>query len=347
MSGLVLHIGTHKTGTTALQETLAANRGALAAQGIVYPRLDAREAGHHRLVTPWIDLAHRRYAGPSGIELWQGLAERHAGGRDTLLLSSEGFSRARPQAVDFAALAGLVAGFRRRSVVCYLRNQADYIQSIYLQVLKRGRWVDFDRFVAGCLAEGYAGGMFLDYGALHARVRAGFAPEEIRFLSYEAAARHPGGIVRHLLAESGSDAATPAAARSNVSPGPVALWAAMRAARGAAGRGGAGRPAGLQAAARRAAMRAEVAAAERAVAALVGPGVRTTLYTRAQLVRLRAAFEPLNRAAEAAIAAAGGAPPGLAPVALAGPVVHRDELDLARLDALLAAGPARGRRFGW
>ena len=34
---LVLHIGTHKTGTTAIQNTLAANRTALGRQGYVYP----------------------------------------------------------------------------------------------------------------------------------------------------------------------------------------------------------------------------------------------------------------------------------------------------------------------
>ena len=229
MSEIVLHIGTHKTGTTALQETLAASRPQLAARGIIYPRLHPRESGHHRLTSLWIDLAHRRYAGPSAAELWHRLAEGHAGGRNTLVLSSEGFSRARPQAVDFAELAGLVTGFGRRTVVCYLRNQADYIQSVYLQVLKRGRFVNFDRFVADCLAERYAGGVFLDYGALHARVRAGFAPEEIRFLAYEEASRHPGGIVPHFLAALGRGALSPALRQSNVSPSPVALWAAMRA----------------------------------------------------------------------------------------------------------------------
>ena len=340
MASVVLHIGTHKTGTTALQATFAAGRAALAARGLVYPVLDGPEAGHHRLVTPWIDLGHRGYDGPAGIALWQALVARHAAGPGTLVLSSEGFSRARPRAVDFAGLAGLVADFDRRTVVCYLRNQADYIQSIYLEVLKRGRWINFDRFVADCLAEGFAGGMFLDYATLHARVRAGFAPAEIRFLAYEDAVRHPGGIVRHFLAAIGSDAAPPIATRSNVSPGPVALWAARR----ARARAGGLRPR-VGTAATRAAFRAEVAAAERAVAAVAGEGVRTTLFTRRQLHRLHATFEPLNRATEAAIATDGGTAPDLAPVALAGPVVHRDEIDLARLetllDAMLASGPQR------
>jgi hypothetical protein len=322
LSEIVLHIGTHKTGTTALQETLAASGPQLAARGIIYPRLHPRETGHHRLVTPWIDLAHRGYVGPSAAELWRRLTERHAGGRDTLVLSSEGFSRARPQAVDFAELAGLVTGFGRRTVVCYLRNQADYIQSVYLQVLKRGQFVDFDRFVAACLAERHAGGVFLDYGALHARVRAGFAPEEIRFLSYEEASRHPGGIVLHFLEALGHDAVSPALQQSNVSPSPVALWAAMRAARRRQGKSG---PAG-------------VAAAAQALTALTGPGVRATLYTRAQLAQLRDAFEPLNRRAEAAVAAGNGRPLHIAPVALAAPAIPRDEIDVARLMALLASG---------
>jgi hypothetical protein len=325
MSALVLHIGTHKTGTTALQQTLAAARGRLTAQGLIYPELHPRESGHHRLVTPWIDLANRRYADPPAVGLWRRLAERRAGGRDTVVLSSEEFSRARPQSVDFAELAGFVAGFGRRTVVCYLRNQADYIQSIYLQVLKRGRSIGFDRFVAAGIAERFAGGMFLDYAALYAQVRAGFAPEEIRFLSYEEAARHPGGIACHFLATIGSTTTLPAVRRSNVSPSALAFWVAMRV---AAKRRQPGPP-----------EPAIVAAAERAIAGLVGPGVRTTLYTRTELARLSEAFEPLNRRAEAAVTDT-GVPLRIAPVALVGPVVTRDELDLRRLTAHLAGLPA-------
>ena len=115
MSGFVLHIGTHKTGTTALQRTLGAARLPLRTHGIVYPRLHLREPGHHMLVGPWIDRYHDRRA---TIGLWRGLAKSHAGGKATLVLSSEEFSRARPQSVDFTELAGLVAGFGRRTVVC-------------------------------------------------------------------------------------------------------------------------------------------------------------------------------------------------------------------------------------
>jgi hypothetical protein len=314
VSALVLHIGTHKTGTTALQQTLLANCDALAARGFDYPRL-GRDAGHHLLVTRWIDLPRRHDDGRPALAHWRRLAARHAGGDRTLVLSSEGFSRARPQTVDFGELAGLAAGFGRRTVVCYLRNQAAFIQSVYVEVLKRGRLVDFDGFVAGCIAEAYAGGLFLDYGALFAQVRAGFAPDEIRFFAYEEAVRHPGGLVGHFLATIGAPPCPPLTA--NVSPGPVALWAALR-----------------RAAPRRPSP-AGIAAAERALRTLYGDA-RPTLFTRAQLAALRARFEPLNRAAEAAVADPGFR---LAPLAVSGPVVHRDELDLERL--LAAAAPAR------
>ena len=243
----------------------------------------------------------------------------HAGGKSTLVLSSEEFSRARPQAVDFTELAGFVAGFGQRTVVCYLRNQASYIQSIYLQVRKRGRTVNFDHFVAACIAERFAGGMYLDYGALFARVRAGFGPEEMRFLSYEEASGHPGGLAGHFLTTISSIFAIPPAQRSNVSPSPLAFWVAMRV---AAERAQPGPPA------------AELLeAAEQAVADMVGRGVRTTIFTRTQLRRLYEVYEPLNRAAENLVSDT-GVPLRIAPVALGGPVVTRDEIDVGRLMAL-------------
>ena len=83
-----------------------------------------------------------------------------------------------------------------------------------------------------------------------------------------------------------------------------------------------------------------MATAAQALAALTGPGVRATLYTRAQLARLRDTFEPLNRRAEAAVAAASGRPIRIAPVALAAPAIPRDEIDVPRLMAMLAGGPS-------
>lgn len=317
MSELVLHIGTHKTGTTTLQVALRAKRWRLAAQGIVYPRLAgaADQAGHHVLATHWIEMPARFRIGPSADVQWRALAETHAGGDRRVVLSSENFSRAYPQQVDYSELARLTDGFGRRSVVCYLRNQAAYIQSVYGQVLRRRGAVDFDDFLDRCLTQKLAGGLFLDYGALFRRVRSGFAPEEIRFCSYEAACRHPEGIVGHFLGLIGASRIPPPRP-VNVSPGPVVLWAAAKAA--------APRPPTY----------VHFHAAERALRALVGSKARPTLLSRRQLDRLRARFEPMNREAER-LAAAGSPGLRLAPIALPEPTVHREDFDLHRLPELV------------
>ena len=177
------------------------------------------------------------------------------------MLSSESFSRAYPQRVDFAELARLTHGFGRRSVVCYLRNQAAYVQSAYGEVLRRRGAVNFDRFLERCLAEKLAGGLFLDYGALFRQVRVGFAPEEICFCSYEAACRHPGGIIGHFLALIGASSILPPRP-VNVAPGAVVLWAAA------------------EAAAPRPPTHVHFHAAARALRALVGSEARPTLLSR-------------------------------------------------------------------
>ena len=64
MPRLVLHIGTHKTGTTSLQNHWHANRQALSQVGIVYPDLTPH-SGHHGFLTDWIALP-QVYALPKG-----------------------------------------------------------------------------------------------------------------------------------------------------------------------------------------------------------------------------------------------------------------------------------------
>ena len=49
MRRLVLHIGGPKTGSTALQRTLFANRAALLERGFDYANVNLRGYGHHDL----------------------------------------------------------------------------------------------------------------------------------------------------------------------------------------------------------------------------------------------------------------------------------------------------------
>ena len=193
----------------------------LAERGIVYPQIGPN-AGQHSLVTAWIDLPERYRDSRPARETWRGLAAQHAPGAATVIVSSEELSRGRP-GVDMRELARLVAPFGRRTVVCLLRNQLAYLQSIYLQVIRDARMARFEEFLNQSLRNNQATGVMLDYGALYDRLLEGFGADEIVFLSYEAAASAPGGVVGRLLERTGLGAAVPgleplAAGNSNVSP---------------------------------------------------------------------------------------------------------------------------------
>lgn len=307
MARIILHIGTHKTATTTIQDTLAANRDALAGHGIVYPRI-GRTAGHHTLATRWIELPKVFYEPTSAADLWRDLA-RHAEGDATVIVSSEELSRWRPQAVDFAELRGMLDAFEERTVVCTLRNQLAYLQSIYLQVTRDQAGPAFEPFVNGALRNRHATGCFLDYGALYDHLLEGFAPEEIVFVAYETARRHPGGILGGLFERLGLPeiALAPLSGDSNVSPEPLAAWAAARIAEPAPA------PAAL------------IGWARDAFTETFGEAARSTLFSRVEVERITALFGPLNADFEARYRAVD---PGftLAPLELSPDLVYRGQL---------------------
>lgn len=326
MAEIILHAGTHKTATTTIQETLAAHRERLARAGLVYPAI-GRAAGHHLLAAEWLDHLAPYGDGTAPAAHWAALAERHATGAATVLLSSEEFSRRGPQAVPVAALCRRLAPFPRRRVVVVLRNQLAYIQSLYLEMQRQYRMPPFGEYVRQCLARDHASGMYLDYAALLDAFTgrngerkegqeggAGFAPGEIRLLSYEALARAGRPIPAAFLAALGLEAAAEplaetAAARANPSPEPLASWVANRIT--------APEVAGPEA----------LALVAEALAEEFGPEVATTLYTAAEIARIQSRFEPMNRRLEDRYARLGGQPDfALAPLRLGPGRVHRDEL---------------------
>ena len=307
MARLVLHIGTHKTATTTIQNTLAANARFLARRGVLYPEIPPGNA-HHALATRWIDLP-KRYCSPIPVvDLWKEVA-RLAHGDATVILSSEEFSRGRLKSVDFADLRDIVGAFSERLVVCMLRNQVAYLQSIYLQVAGDWPQLAFEAFLGKALRERYATGVFLDYGALYDHLLAGFPSEEIRFLSYEAACRHEGGVVGAFLAGVGisSTGLVPlAAGDSNVSPEPLVSWAANQVTAPEA-------PGPL------------IALAQATFTETFGTGARSTLYNPAEAARVAARFAPLNAAFEARYRKID---PGfaMAPLTLPSNLVYRSQL---------------------
>ena len=124
MRRLVLHIGTHKTGTTSIQKALARNRDVLAARGVLYP-LDVLGSSRHDFNELATEL---RRDGEAGADLWR---RTLAACRDgTAILSGEAMRRLGDD--DVERIGQWTKDFDVR-VLIYLRNVFDYLASAYKQ----------------------------------------------------------------------------------------------------------------------------------------------------------------------------------------------------------------------
>src|SRR3954451_6273317 len=159
---LILHIGTQKTGTTALQQSLFANRESLAACGFHYATpphglkdanvvANALNVGENQIVREFLttqtDLGYRR-------------------GAHTLIISSENFyamsvlaamqrrevcakAMERDHALIDTLRSLIPSGIDTPQIVCYFRRPDRYAESLYSQHVKRGIIFDgpFEEFL--------------------------------------------------------------------------------------------------------------------------------------------------------------------------------------------------------
>ncbi|WP_371056829.1 hypothetical protein [Rhodosalinus sp. K401] len=287
MSRLFIHVGTHKTATTHVQDTFYQNRRVLRRHGIVFPRI-GRTRGQHGLASAWI-----RLPAPYGIKdargAWRRLAKAYGPTDTTVFVSSEELSRLRPAKVDMAELRALTDGFDEVRLICTLRNQASFLQSVYQQISIERNPGPWPRFFENALEATIVDGLALDYNVLHRQFRRGFDAREIRFLSYDKAVQDAGGIVgavlRELDAPFGAEALAPfGAGRSNVSPSPLATFAANAVA------------------APRVAGQGLVRAMTESIDAVFGKERRTTVFSREELERCTERFRPLNDTLQDSIA---------------------------------------------
>lgn len=287
MSRIILHIGTHKTATTTLQDTFHINRAYLESQGVIYPHVPP-STGHHILAADWIDPVLPPEFGfvmPEGgpAKMWRDISDAHANSDRTVFISAEAFSRGAPKRVDMKAFRSYVEKFDRIELVCVLRNQLSYLQSIYMQLVKSWVTPPFPRIFHGSLASGMISGVWLDFEALYNHILTGFPPEEIRFLDYDELRTHPHGVIGGMLGlvpgAPGADVLRQVPnGRSNVSPEPLAGWVACKIA--APGR----------------ATQSLMDMATSVLREEFGESCRTTVYTKAEMERLIAHFNPRNEA---------------------------------------------------
>ena len=297
MASVVLHIGSHKTGSTAIQTALAGNRRLLARHGLTYPDLGGSPDAHHGLLAMW-NPALARFEPKGGAEAaWRGLASRHALRPGTLLLSSEEFSRAHGRRrTDYAWIREALSAFESVEVICFLRDQISFTQSAYLQVSKnKPDMADDDQpirpwrlFLDTAVRRGVAAGLSLDYNHLYDRLLETFEPERIHLIPYARASAQPHGVVGALLERAGCDLdparlSLDGGGRANVTGDPLSAWAAA------------------QVSSPRRPPDALIAQA-RAVLDEQAPGP-TTLYTQPDIRAMKARFGPANERLAARLAA--------------------------------------------
>jgi hypothetical protein len=180
-----VHVGTHKTGSTALQVFLAMNRQLLLDAGVCYPRSgrvglgeNLTTPGHHQIA---MDMLADR--GSSSLENL--VLEIRSSDVPTVVLSSEEFAilAAVPDWMARLKDALLGAGYAPVAIV-YLRAQPFYAESVFAEMAKNGYLVDIDAYLAGILADGHhtppgsGRSMMFDYEALMAKLEGTFGPGE-------------------------------------------------------------------------------------------------------------------------------------------------------------------------
>lgn len=140
---VLLHIGVHKTGTTALQAALAARRGDLAEHHVLYP--GPQEAAH------WPALAVTGLAGKP-ISHWDDLVSTVQAWPDRVMISSEGFCVADDSQAEKIVrdLAGPTD--RPVHVLMGMRPLGELLASSWQQSLKSGITRSFPRWLETVLA---------------------------------------------------------------------------------------------------------------------------------------------------------------------------------------------------
>jgi len=149
---LYLHIGQYKTGSTSLQEFLAANRDVLLKSGYLYPKSFVRDSAHYILD----DLLRLEYLSKSSkADLSELLSELSSSNHDALIISCEALSG---NVLDFNVeqtiyiwnrIVGIFSDYEVIPIV-YIRRQDDAIESRIIESIKgrvHNTLIDVDVFL--------------------------------------------------------------------------------------------------------------------------------------------------------------------------------------------------------
>lgn len=207
---IVLHIGTHKTGTTSIQDALRVAEERLLQQGILFPQTGRPhgQSGQHMLA--WAAIKNKQHKLPEpATPVWDALQEEMLAARPRMtILSSEGFEQASRGEIN-----AIKQQLREHTVtvIVYLRNPRAYLRSAYKQQVKMGKChISFRQFIEknidGC-----------DYRSLVYRWADAFGEESVRVRLFEVASKR--GLLRDFARTIGFDEdLLSEEVRTNVSP---------------------------------------------------------------------------------------------------------------------------------
>jgi hypothetical protein len=143
---LFVHIGTHKTGTTSIQNFLRSHATRLRGCGVFVPKSGTVNAnsGHHNIA--WEVRKDSRYSRQiDGIDSL--VAELRASSESTAVISSEDFEYLVQYPRELKAFDERIeaAGFSTKYIV-YFRDRDSYARSLFCELELAGFVEDFDKF---------------------------------------------------------------------------------------------------------------------------------------------------------------------------------------------------------
>lgn len=203
----IIHIGRHKSGTSALQKALQRNYDVLRDQGFLYPRDCRSEPAHHRISSHFLPAGRRHFTLEETRRAVRRLRREAAPFDGTVVLSSEGFQNCAP-----ADLTRLFPASKTH-VVVYLREQFAYAQSAYAQAVQGGKYSKtFDDYLTEFRA---------NYVNFLAKWKNTFAPQQLTVRLYDRTALLNGDVVDDFLSICGieADGFDPITSDPNVSIG--------------------------------------------------------------------------------------------------------------------------------
>jgi len=153
---LLIHIGWHKTATTAIQSYLARHRKKLVKHGVCYPVIEVRSVygkikhcDFFASIVNELSPEGKKYdVGPFDELFHRSLKEIRASGCPWSIISDEGFSAPHPE------IAKRMGRYREHfdaiKIVAYIRRQDLFLESFYAQIVKQEisrAGVPFDKFM--------------------------------------------------------------------------------------------------------------------------------------------------------------------------------------------------------